>query len=82
MTLNIALQQEQQQRLREGLTASQDQVHDEASLNTDLYSGGFFDGLIGLEPTHPEIHSYWSGYETGYREYWAGKLSVEIPTQF
>ena len=59
-----------------------DRIHDEASLNTDLYSGGFFDGLIGLEPTHPEKHSYWSGYQTGYREYWAGKLSVEIPTEF
>ncbi|BAZ47340.1 hypothetical protein NIES4102_43860 (plasmid) [Chondrocystis sp. NIES-4102] len=54
----------------------------ETSLNTDLYSGGFFDGLIGVEPSRPEQHSYWSGYQTGYREYWAAKLSVEIPTKF
>ena len=54
----------------------------EASRETDWYSGGFFDGLIGLEPSHPEKHSYWSGYEIGYREYWAKKLKVEIPTEF
>ena len=59
-----------------------DRIHDEASLNTDLYSGGFFDGLIGAEPTHPEQHSYWAGYQVGYREYWAVKRSVEIPTEF
>ncbi len=51
----------------------------EENLDTDLYSGGFFDGLIGSEPLYPEKSSYWSGYQIGYREYWAGKLSVEIP---
>ena len=59
-----------------------DRIHKEESLNTDLYSGGFFDGLIGLEPSKPEQHSYWLGYQTGYREYWAAKLSVEIPSKF
>lgn len=59
-----------------------DRIHDEASLNTDLYSGGFFDGLIGCEPSRPEQHSYWEGYQTGYREYWAVKRSTEIPTEF
>ena len=75
---NLSVSVEQEKRERQEL----DQVHKEASRNTDLYSGGFFDGLIGLEPSKPEKHSYWSGYQTGYREYWAGKLSVEIPTEF
>ena len=75
---NLDLSVEQEKRERQEL----DRNHDEASLNTDFYSGGFFDGLIGLEPSKPEEHSYWSGYQTGYREYWATKLSVEIPTEF
>ena len=76
--INSYLSVEQEKRERQEI----DRIHDEASLNTDLYSGGYFDGLIGDKPTHPEIHSYWSGYETGCREYWAKKLNVEIPTQF
>ena len=69
---------EQSRREQQGLEARKV----EASLNTDLYSVGYFDGLIGCEPSHPEEHSYWSGYQIGYREYWAGKLSVEIATEF
>ena len=59
-----------------------DRIHDEASLNTDSYSDGYFEGYIGAEPSHPEEHSYWSGYQLNSREYWAKKLGVEIPTQF
>ena len=54
----------------------------ETTLNTDLYSLGYFEGIIGLEPSQPEQHSYWSGYQIGCREYWAKKLSVVIPAQF
>lgn len=75
---NLYISVEQQDRERQELDA----VHNEASLNTDLYSGGFFDGLIGLEPSAPEQHSYWSGYQIGCREYWAKKLGVVIPTEF
>lgn len=75
---NLHLSVDQGNRERQGLEAREI----EANLETDLYSGGFFDGLIGLEPSQPEVHSYWSGYQTGYREYWAGRLSVEIPTEF
>ena len=82
MNLNIALEQEQQQRLQECLTASQDQIHDEAGIETDRYSAGYFEGYIGCEPSHPEQHSYWEGYQIGYREYWAKQLGVEIPTEF
>lgn len=65
-------------RERQGLEA----IHEEASLNTDLYSDGYFEGYIGCEPSHPEQHSYWSGYQIGSREYWAKKLGVVIPTEF
>ena len=51
-------------------------------LNTDLYSEGYFEGYTGGEPSYPEQHSYWSGYQIGIREYWAKKLGVVIPTEF
>ena len=57
-------------------------IRQETTLNTDLYSLGYFEGIIGLEPSQPEQHSYWSGYQIGCREYWAKKLSVVIPAQF
>ena len=46
-----------------------DAIHDEPVLNTDKYSTGYFEGYIGMEPRHPEQHSYWSGYQIGCREY-------------
>ena len=67
---------------RERTVKQQQAKSSEENLDTDLYSGGFFDGLIGLEPSSPEKFSYWSGYQIGNREYCAAKLSVEIPTQF
>ena len=57
-------------------------IREEERLDIDLYSVGYFEGIIGLEPSVPEQHSYWSGYQIGSREYWAKKLGVEIPTQF
>ena len=57
-------------------------IREEERLNTDIYSLGYFEGIIGLEPSQPEQHSYWSGYQIGSREYWAKKLSVVIPAQF
>ena len=59
-----------------------DLLNEEASLNTDLYSEGFFDGLIGCEPRHLEEQSYWEGFQIGLRENWAKKLGVVIPTEF
>ena len=66
---------EQEKRERQGRET-------EESLNTDLYSGGFFDGLIGCEPRHLEEQSYWEGFQIGLRENWAKKLGVVIPTEF
>ena len=75
---NLYLSVEQKNRERQ----EKERIYDEASLNTDLYSGGYFEGLIGLEPSHPEQHSYWEGYQIGSREYWAKKLGVVIPSEF
>ena len=74
--LHLSVDQENRERQEE------ERINQEAQLNTDLYSGGYFEGYIGLEPSHPEKHSYWSGYQLGYREHWAKKLGVEIPTEF
>ena len=56
---NLHLSVDQTNRERQGLEARDI----EASLNTDTYSVGYFDGLIGEKPSHPEQHSYWSGYQ-------------------
>ena len=72
----------QQQRVENDLAAYHDQIHEKAGLNTDIYSTGYLEGYWGYEPKHPEKHSYWEGYQIGFREYWAKKLGVEIPTEF
>jgi hypothetical protein len=75
---DLHLSVEQEKREKQEL----DRIHNEANLETDMYSEGFFDGLIGEEPSTPERHSYWSGYSIGYREYWANKRGVKIPSEF
>lgn len=75
---NLPVSVEQENRERQ----DQERSHDEPSLNTDLYSEGYFEGYIGAEPSQPEQDSYWAGYQIGCREYWAKKLGVEIPTEF
>ena len=76
--INSYLSVEQEKRDRQGL----EEYEAESSRETDSYSLGFFDGLIGSDPLKPEKHSYWEGYQIGYREYWAGKRKVEIPSEF
>ena len=76
--INLQVSLEQSSREQQEI----DRIYDEASLNTDLYSAGYFEGYIGGEPSHPEQHSYWEGYQVGSREYWAKKLGVVIPTEF
>lgn len=75
---NLYTSLEQEKREQQALDA----IHDEASLNTDKHSTGYMEGYIGMEPSHPEDHIYWSGYEVGCREYWAKRLGVVIPTEF
>lgn len=76
--IDVSTSLKQENRERQGLATT----HNKVSLNTDLYSDGYFSGYIGLEATHPEDYSYWSGYQIGCREYWAKKLGVEISQQF
>lgn len=51
----------------------------EPSIDIELYSEGFFDGLCNLESTKPHINDYWQGYPIGLREYLCKQLGVEIP---
>jgi len=76
--INSYLSLEQSRREQQGI----EERDIEAGLNTDSYSEGYFEGFIGCEPTHPERHSYWSGYQVGCREFWAKRLGVVIPTEF
>lgn len=56
-------------------------VHSERELDTDLYSTGWFDGLMGYSPDLPHLIDYWEGYALSYREYCCGLLGVAIPTE-
>ena len=47
MTINITFEREQQQRVQDDLLVIQNQKQEEASLNTDSYSEGYFEGYIG-----------------------------------
>ncbi|VEP14142.1 conserved hypothetical protein [Hyella patelloides LEGE 07179] len=76
--INLYLSLEQKNRERQ----EWERVNQQTNLDTDLYSVGWFDGLMNSEPTQLEEQSYWSGYSLGQREYWAKKLGVEIPTEF
>ena len=51
----------------------------EPYINIELYSAGFFDGLMGLNAELPHFEDYWFGYQIGYREYCCGLLGVSIP---
>ena len=55
------------------------QKKQELDINIDLYSAGWFDGLMGYTPELPHFIDYWDGYAIGYREYCCGLLGVEIP---
>ena len=74
----IALEIEQQQRIENDLAAYEHQINRE----TDLYSEGKFDGIIGDEPTQIESQSYWEGYQVGLRKYWEKRKGIEIATEF
>lgn len=68
MTFNIAVQQEQQQRLAADLVASEAQIDKE----TDLYYHGEFDGATGGKPEQElwSNLSYRSGWLAGVEEYY------------
>ena len=62
--INSYLSVEQENREKQ----EQQRIEAQIELDTDLYSLGLFDGLIGSEPTQLEEQSYWSGYCLGQRE--------------
>ncbi len=64
LPINIALEKDQTNREEQEFEV----IGEESTLNTELYSVGYFEGIIGLEPSQPEKHSYWSGYQIGSRE--------------
>lgn len=66
---------EQEKREKQEPVAIEQQV----KVHTDLYSEGWLDGLWGLEPSSPDIHLYWQGYQLGQREYWCKHRGLEIP---
>ena len=55
------------------------QKEQEPDINIELYSAGWFDGLMGFSPELPHFIDYWDGYALGYREYCCGLLGLEIP---
>ncbi len=40
-------------------------INYEPDINIDLYSAGWFDGLMGLDAQLPQIKDYWDGYALG-----------------
>lgn len=74
LPINIALEIEQEQRAKNSHAA----IEADLARQSELHSNGEFDGKIGLEPSHPEEISYWSGYEVGLRQYWCKKLGREL----
>jgi hypothetical protein len=62
--LSVNIKQSNQER------QEQEQTNQEYVLDTDRYSEGYFEGYIGAEPTQPEQHSYWYGYQIGFLERW------------
>ena len=55
------------------------QKEQEPDINIELYSAGWFDGLMGYNAELPHLRDYWDGYALGYREYYCGLLGLEIP---
>jgi hypothetical protein len=46
--------------------------------NIQFYSEGWFDGLLGCQPTLITNLDYWTGYSLGLREYYAQKYNVTL----
>jgi hypothetical protein len=77
--INSYLNIEQENRVRQGLEARDN----EASLMTQLYTAGDFDGVIGIEP---DPHSwsnlaYRSGFLAGLGRYYDQKYKVDIEVE-
>ncbi len=80
MTFNIAVQNEQEQRIQNDLVAVEAQIDYE----TGIYAEGEFDGAIGIDP-NPDMWTelaYRSGYLIGLTRYYDKKYKVSISEPF
>jgi hypothetical protein len=79
MSINIALEAEQQQRVEADKAAVEAQIE----LETNLYTAGDFDGVIGIDP---DPHSwsnlaYRSGFLAGLGRYYDQKYQVDLEVE-
>jgi hypothetical protein len=79
MSINIALEAEQQQRVEADKAAVEAQIE----LETNLYTAGDFDGVIGIDPD-PQKWSklaYRSGFLAGLGRYYDQKYQVDLEVE-
>jgi hypothetical protein len=79
MSINIALEAEQQQRVEADKAAVEAQIE----LETNLYTAGDFDGVIGIDPD-PQKRSklaYRSGFLAGIGRHYDQKYKVDIEAE-
>jgi hypothetical protein len=77
--INFYLSVEQENRERQGIEAKDN----EASCQTDLYSAGEFDGVIGINP-NPEMWyelAYKSGFLDGIARHYDKKYQVGLTNE-
>lgn len=77
--IDFYLSVEQEKRERQGIEAKDN----EASRQTDLYSAGEFDGIIGIDP-NPEMWyeiAYKSGFLTGIVRHYDNKYQVGLTNE-
>ena len=79
--LDYYIRKEQGNRVCEAFNALSESAH-QTNLPTELYSGGWFDGLIGDQPRYPDIETYWSGYSLGNQEYWCKKKGITLSNDY
>jgi hypothetical protein len=79
MSINIALEAEQQQRVEADKAAVEAQIE----LETNLYSAGKFDGVIGIDPDPQKWSNlaYRSGFLAGLGRYYDQKYQVDIEVE-
>ena len=80
MTFNIAVKQEQQQRIEADLVAVEAQI----DKDTDLYYDGRFDGATGGKPEQDlwSNLNYRNGYLAGIGEYYDKKFKTTFKEVF
>ena len=73
--LNLALNQEQEQRIDNDRYAVEVQIDQE----TDLYLRGQADAVFGVDPTNPKDQNYWQGYQEALQQQWIKRTNPMPP---